>query len=126
MNILSALFITMDIRKKGTGIVKKILHQPSKSISQPDFIQDNQVSQCVCLTVSQSVSQSVKGSLAVSQTLCLVLFSIAIFLNQEIVQTGIKQEGSNLSGVSAKCWWEENYINNSISQHAGFPPGLLP
>lgn len=42
---------------------------------------------------------------------------------QEIVQTGIKQEGSNLSGVSAKCWWEENYINNSISQHAGFPPG---
>lgn len=37
--------------------------------------------------------------------------------------TGIKKEGSNLSGVSAKCWWEENYVNNSTSQHTGFPPG---
>lgn len=44
-------------------------------------------------------------------------------VKQEKVTTGIKKEGSNLSGVSAKCWWEENYVSNSISQHTGFPPG---
>lgn len=42
---------------------------------------------------------------------------------QERVTTGIKRDGSNLSGVSAKCWWEETYVNTSNSQHTGFPPG---
>ena len=45
-------------------------------------------------------------------------------IKQEIVRTGIKREGSNLSGVSVKCWWEEHYVNNSISgEHGGFPSG---
>lgn len=42
---------------------------------------------------------------------------------QERVSSGIKKEGSNLSGVHAKCWWEENFINNSPGHHAGFPAG---
>ncbi|XP_068746671.1 suppressor of fused homolog [Montipora capricornis] len=43
---------------------------------------------------------------------------------QEIVGTGIKREGSNLSGVSVKCWWEEHYVNTSMSgEHGGFPSG---
>ena len=46
-----------------------------------------------------------------------------ITMKQERVTTGIKRGGSNLSGVSAKCWWEENFVNNSGSQHTGFPPG---
>lgn len=44
-------------------------------------------------------------------------------VEQETVTTGIEKEGSNLSGVSAKCSWEENLVNNSSSQHTGFPPG---
>jgi len=39
------------------------------------------------------------------------------------VSSGIKKEGSNLSGVYAKCWWEENFINNSPGHHTGFAPG---
>lgn len=39
------------------------------------------------------------------------------------MSSGIKKEGSNLSGVYAKCWWEENFINNSPGHHTGFPPG---
>ena len=44
-------------------------------------------------------------------------------MKQETVTNGIEKEGSNLSGVSAKCWWEENFVNNSASQYTGFPPG---
>ena len=44
-------------------------------------------------------------------------------MKQGTVTTGIEKDGSNLSGVSAKCWWEENFVNNSASQHTGFPPG---
>lgn len=39
------------------------------------------------------------------------------------MRTGIKTEGSNLSGVCVKCFWEESYVNNSVSQPAGFPLG---
>lgn len=42
---------------------------------------------------------------------------------QDVVRTGIKTEGSNLSGVCVKCFWEESYVNNSVSQPAGFPLG---
>ena len=40
---------------------------------------------------------------------------------QETVTAGIQKEGSNLSGVSAKCWWEENVIGSSPTWHTVHP-----
>lgn len=42
---------------------------------------------------------------------------------RETVTNGIEKEGSNLSGVSAKCWWEESFVNNSTSQQTSFSYG---
>ena len=51
------------------------------------------------------------------------LWKLTITIKQDVVRTGIKTEGSNLSGVCVTCFWEESYVNNSVSQPAGFPLG---
>ena len=36
-----------------------------------------------------------------------LLVMLFFFVLQELVEVGIDQDGSNLSGVGAKCWWSE-------------------
>lgn len=35
----------------------------------------------------------------------------------EKIQTGIEREGSNLSGVSSKCWWVQMMNNESTGKY---------